>query len=462
MKQINFSDGMKPLTADMNNLHLYTEEAVYTLLQAMGGSTGGLLFEALEPTAGVVSDTLTITVAEQHFAIDGAVGLAPETTATFDVTGTDAKVAVYLLLKKAGVEDERNFISLDTDTGLLVQQDLTTIVEYDDETRVEFIDTYDGSTPDEPPLGAGDVGFVKLGSYDWDSGTTTLTYTANTSAHFTLPANVQQALTTHGVEHLSTGDDPIPVSELDNVSGGSTEGLMPNGALTAALGAVQDIVGATTFIEVASEDSNEVSGNDILPKTVTINIALDDSLAETVDGTLGVVFPTTSARAGYETRAARADHVHALIETGLISYTLLIDVPSDSTLLGQVLGPYTVSSQSSGGDGTDDIGRIVSIRVSWIPPGVSGNYYGIDCGWATIEQQGTQTIGCRSIVGGQTSFYLETGNLGLAYLTAAITTHINSTMSGNWQLGTYAKGGTLKVDVLAIRVGSHSDGVTSV
>lgn len=471
MKIINFTDGMKPLTADMNNIHLYTEDAVYTLLKAMGSSAGKVLFEAIEPTAAVDgSGVLTVSVDEQHFAIEGAVTTVPTSTSVFSgLDTTDAKVAVYFILKKQAVEEERNFISLENANNYLIQQDLTAVVAYEDVGRVETSITRDGSTPAEPMLGSQDTGFVLLGTYDWDYLTEELTFTLNTAEVFTLPANFQQPVTDHASSHIPGGGDEMQLADLGNVSGGSEPGLMPAGALTATLGSIQDIVATDDFLEIVTTGDNAVSGNTIDPKTVEIHLALDGSLEQKEDGTLGVVFLPASATAGTTSVPSRSNHIHSLVETGVISYSLTTAIPQDGSLLGKMLGPYTVTSAFSGGAGTSDVGRIISVKVSWIPPGIAGNYYGIDCGWSVVSEAGRETVGCRPIIMGRSAFYLETGNKGLAYLTQVMIDHINGITNGisgtlprsqpNWLSGTYADGGRIRVDVVAIRVGSHSDQV---
>ena len=54
MKQVNFTQGMKPTVQDLNDLHNLTEEALYRLLQALAGSTGKVLFDNSAP--GVTVD----------------------------------------------------------------------------------------------------------------------------------------------------------------------------------------------------------------------------------------------------------------------------------------------------------------------------------------------------------------------------------------------------------------------
>lgn len=466
MKRVHFSDGMKPLTADMNKLHLNTEDAIAELLGAVGGSSDKLLFESEEPTASVDGTTglLTIDVPAQHFAISGAISSIPETQYVLDVSGTDAKVAIYFVVNKLGVEDQRNFISLDNTTQLIIQQDLTTVVEYQDNPRVEFIATTDGTIPEAPPMGAGDLGYVLLGTYDWIDATDTLTFTGNIADAFTLPANVQQALSTHGSQHLPGGNDPIPVSALGNVSGGSSAGLAPNGCLRAALGSIQGIVAAddSTFIDIVDSGNNSISGNDITEKVTTIGINVNESLTTDANNALGLNFLSGSARAGFSARPARSDHVHALIETGIISQTIVITLPPDQSINGTIIGPYTISSVSSGGAGTVDVSRIVSVNLSWIPPGVSGTNFGIACGWNVYSANGIKTVGCRPIVTGQTTFEVEIGSEGTAYLTQSTINKINTLVTPSWLLGPNAYGGKLKVDIVAIRLGAHTDTVATV
>jgi hypothetical protein len=456
MKQVNFTQGMKPTVQDLNDLHNLTEDALFTLLRALAGSTGKVLFDNSGPSVSIDFGTqkLTLSISPRYFAINGAIGLTPLTVNQFDVS-EDFQVGIFFILKKSAVEAIRNFLSLDSSQEILIQQDLT-----EDSARIEYTIRNDLITSIEDPILADDdVGYVKLGDLTFNSATQAYTFAQNTVDTVVLPVSASQPVNVHGSSHVN-GPDFIPAASLANVPGGSTLGLVPQGGLTAILGSIQDIVPATSsaFIEVSNSGTNDVDGSFIDQKISTINLKLADSLTSVDDGQqgvmLGVTFRTASTLNGIEDVSARADHAHPLVKSGLVarSYSLAIDATS---AYGEVIGPYRVEPAAGEDTGTNTVGRIVAVRVGWRPPNKPDRYL-VDTGWCVVNESNrpVETVGCRAIVASRDTFYLELGEAGVAIVTQGLA----SELAAVWQTGgRYAKSGHIVVDVLALRAGSFSD-----
>lgn len=464
MNKVHFIDGVKPLTSDMNDLHNFTEDGVYELLKAIGGSTGKLLFNPTEPTTSILSSVLYITVPSQYFAIGGAVTSVVETSISYALSA-DTYIGVYFVLKKDPIQEERNFLSLDDPSNILILQDLTATVRYEDLGRVVFTRS-STSTIAEPLLGETDVDFVQLGYYSYTHSSTTLVYTPNESDVFSLPAGIATAVPGHGLTHIKGAADAIPDANINSgVTGGSTSGLLPEGGLTAVLGSIQEVAAATdsTYIQLSEEGTNAVDGNGIDSRTLTIGIRTDESLTTVADSegdaALGLNFLPASVLNGISDRPARVGHLHSLSQMGVILHSLSVDMNSFSDY-GTVIGPFTVSSTNSGGSGVSDVGRILNISVTWLPPGVSDNsHYGVSCDWSIINDPLPASIGCRAIIASSNTFYLEIGEQGFAYLTQATINKINQNSNPQWAFGNYATSGKIRMDVMAARIGSFTNTV---
>ena len=462
MNKVNFTQGMKPTVQDLNDLHNLTEDSLFSLLKALAGSTGKILFDNSDPSIAVDFGTqkLTLSISARYFAINGAIGHSPLTVSTFDVD-EDFQVGIFFIIKKTGTESVRNFLSLDSAQTVLIQQDLTTVVRYEDVSRVEYTLRNDLTTSIEDPILADDdIGFVKLGQLSFNSATQEYTYSKNTSDTVVLPASASQPVDVHGSTHVN-GPDFIPAAELANVIGGSTVGLVPQGALTAILDSIQEIRPASTpsYIEISTSGTNEPSGQTIDPKIATINLKLANSLTPLDDGQqglmLGVAFRTAGDLSGTEETAARSDHSHPLINTGLISrsFELAID---DTSPYGQVIGPYTFEPAIGDNLSNDSVvGRIVSARVGWRPPNTSSRYL-VETGWCVINESNrpVETVGCRIIVASKNTFYIELGEAGVAVVTAGLALELAAAYATG---GRYAKNGHIVVDLLGLRAGSFTD-----
>ena len=372
----------------------------------------------------------------------------------------DFQVGIFFILKKTAVEAIRNFLSLDSSQEVLIQQDLTTVVRYEDTARVEYTIRNDLVTSVEDPIIADDdVGFVKLGDLTYNTVTAAYSFSTNTLDTVILPISASQPVNVHGSSHVN-GPDFIPAATLANVPGGSTLGLVLQGGLTAILGAVQSITPASSssFIEVSTSGTNEADGSYIDPKTATVNLKLADSLTALDDGQqgtmLGVSFRAAGTLNGVEETAARADHAHPLVKSGLVSrsYSLAID---DTSAYGEVIGPYKVEPAVGEDTGTNTVGRIIAVRVGWRPPNKPERYL-VDTGWCVVNESNRpiETVGCRAIISSRDTFYLELGEAGVAIVSQGLATELATV----WQTGgRYAKTGHIVIDVLALRAGSFSD-----
>jgi len=447
MKKVHFVAGVKPLVSDMNNLHTYTEEALFSLLQAVGGSSGRLLFNATPPVYSANNNIITITVPYQFFAVEGAVSYVPETQWTRSTT-TDLVLGIYFILKKAPIPEERNFLSLNPDS-IAVQQDLTTPVAFEDIGRVEVtVGTVITNPPEEPVLGAGDVGFVQLGFLTYNLNTGGFVYTGNSADLFTLPAATAQPAQPHAASHLST--DRIPDAAVNpGVDGGSTEGLLPRGGLTTLIGAIQDIQPTPTssFVEVVYTGDNAPSGNTTEPKVALLHVNLASSLAAVVEDQaikLGVNFKPASAVAGTSKQSARADHIHGLTEFGLIVMSQTI---SDLSIF--VSGSFTVPSVGASGT----VGKIISVTPYWVPPNAPANFYGVPCGWLLVSNPAAQTLGCRASITGSNTFFVEKGAAGAALITSELITKLAQD-NIIWDNGQFAITGSIRLEILAARAGT--------
>lgn len=461
MKKVNFTQGMKPTVADLNDLHNLTEDALYRLLQALAGSTGKVLFDNSDPSISVDFGTqqLVLSISSRYFAINGSIGFTPATVNTFDVS-EDFQLGIFFIIKKNGIEATRNFLSLDSSQEVLIQQDLTAVVRYEDISRVEYTVRNDLFTSVEDPILADDdVGFVKFGELSFNSATQAYLFTKNTTDTVIFPLSASQPVTEHGSTHVN-GPDFIPAAAIAAVPGGSSLGLVPQGGLTAILDAVQEVRPSTSseFIEVSTSGTNEPDGDTIDPKIATINLKLAESLTSLDDGQqgvmLGVAYRTANATNGIEELAARADHIHPLISTGLVSRSYVLAI-NDASAYGQIIGPYRVEPAVGEAAGTNTVGRIVAVRVGWRPPNKPDRYL-VDSGWCVVNESNrpVETVGCRAIIASRDTFYLELGEAGVAIVSQGLATELGAA----WQTGgRYAKVGHIVIDVLALRAGAFTD-----
>jgi hypothetical protein len=472
MKKLAFADGQKPITSDLTSIHGFTEEGVKMLLEAIGGTNAKLLFEAYPPVAASDETTLTIDVTSQHFAIDGAIATVADDSVDIAIAG-DLQVGVFLILSKEPTEELRNFLTLNPD-NVLVQQDVVTEIYSTDTGRIEYITVNDlVSTMPTPSLGAADVGYIRLATVLCAEGTPdVVTVVPNTLELYTIPPGAAGAVTTHASSHLPGGSDAVQVASLSgSEDGGSTVGFMPNGALTSALSAVQEVEAddLSTFLTISTAGDNAAQTDGTIDsKTVTLGLQYDGSLTvRSVSGTdkLGVAFSAAGPANGNTYRAAHSNHKHALIDTGIIYQSFTLDATS-FTAFGSIIGPYTVTATQSGGSNiAGELGQIIHISARWLPPNLTGNNsgYGIDAPYTVLTLTGSlpATVGIRPIISANDKFYLEIGDLGFAYLSSAAIAQMNTVSNPNWTAGNYAMFGRIQIDVIALRAESYLAGTSS-
>jgi hypothetical protein len=473
MKNLKFADGQKPITSDLNAIHGFTEDGLKTLLAAIGGTNSKLLFEAYPPVATSDETTLSIAVTSQHFAIDGAIATVASDSVDITIAG-NMQVGIFFILSKDPTEELRNFLTLNPD-NVLVQQDILTEIYSTDAGRIEYITVSDLISPiPTPALGATDVGYIQLASVSCAIGTPdVVTVVPNSLELYTIPPGAAGAVTVHASSHLPAGNDPIQVSSLSGAeTGGSSVGLMPNGALTAAMSAVQEVEvdDLTTFLTISTSGDNEAqTTGDIDSKIVTIGFSYDASLTiRDVGGLphLGVAFSAAGSANGDTYRAAHSNHKHALIDTGIIYQSFTLDATNFSAF-GTIIGPYTVTATQSGGSNlASELGQIIHISTRWIPPNLTGSNggYAIDTPYTVLAPSGQlpATIGIRAIITAADKFNLEIGELGFAYLSSAVIAQMNTVSNPNWAAGNYANvGGKIQIDVIALRAEAYVAGTSS-
>jgi hypothetical protein len=466
MKKIRFTPGMKPLTSDMNAIHDLTEDALALLITALGGSnTGKVLFDNLSVSAAISGTDLTITVPQQFFAVQGAVGQVGLQSQIVDTAGADVQVGVYLILSDAGQTPEtRNYISVEPSSGTLIQQDLSTTVFTDTAARVAYVTVPNISdNVDAPPLGESDIGYVRLGTvkFDEDQGVgSQISLVNNTTDLYQLPAGTQINVNTHAASHLPTGSDAIQSASIDgSADGGSLPGLVPDGALTAVLGSVQDVLPASAapYISITRSGDNTVVDQGISEKTITLDVIKDGSLTtRDVNGTqsLAVSYLAANPTAGVALTAARSDHTHLLSQSGFVYQELTYSLTGSD--LGSII-PFIVDPTTTQ-DPDAVIASIVSVSVYWAPPNLktASLLNKLDTGWWKETANGT--VGARVHITGSGTFNLELGEGGVTHLTSAVIAMINDSTFG-WVSSTYSGSnypatGQLKMQIIGLRAGA--------
>ncbi len=471
MKKLRFADGMKPLTADMDQLHDLTEEALGTVIQALtGGSSGKVLFSNLPPAAvyDAGAGTLTITVLAQHYALSGVVVQQQTTEPSVAAGTTDLQVGVFLIAGTEGVVATRNFLTLDPASDQIIQQDLTHELFTLNSSRV-FLTTVSDLTTQvpEPTLGADDLGFVRLGTVRFTQATGAVIIDKNTVDTYSLPTGTTVPTTAHGASHLPGGVDEVAVATLSgSSSGGSAAGLLPAGGLSAILGAVQSVVAADSapYIQVLTDGNNAPDGSLINAKRTTLALHLHQSLTTTDSGgqtALTVAHKPATPLNGTSDQSARADHGHALVESGLIFQQITLDM----TLAKKgSITPFTVTPAASGST-TATIAKIISVVAMWQPANIKAGLENrsIETGWSVFPYAGsTSSVGCRVLVTGKNTLNLEIGSLGAAFASGAAIQSINDVVGGGanaWTNPLYAGGeftttGKIFLFVTALRAGS--------
>jgi hypothetical protein len=468
MKKLRFTSGMKPLTSDMNAIHDLTEDAIASLITALGGSsTGKVLFDNFPPSASISGDslTLTITVPQQRLAVQGAVGLVGLQTHVVDTGGSDIQVGVFLILSDANQTPEtRNFISVDPGSATLIQQDLSTTVFTDTSSRVAYVTASDlAQNLQAPPLGEGDIDYVRLATvqFDFSAGLgNQITIVTNNVDLYSLPAGTQASISDHAASHLPGGGDVIQEAAIDgSAPGGSIPGLAPDGALTAIIGSVQDVLPAVgaQYLTVTRTGDNTVDGTSIDEKTITLDIEKDGSLTtRDVNGrqSLAVNYLAASDNSGAALTAARSDHIHLLSQSGFVYQELTHTLISGD--LGTII-PFIVNPVSSQ-DPNAAIASIISVHMYWAPPNLKTNTLENKILSSWWREASIGTVGARAQITGASTFNLELGEGGVTFLTQKDIDTINDVSTGwvssDYTGAQYPSTGVIKMLVIGLRAGA--------
>lgn len=461
MKKQRFAKGVKPTVADFNNLHDFTEEGVDTLLRALASSESGkILFDNLAPSASISGTTLTVTVPAQYFAINGAIAEVQETVRTF-FADTDFQIAVDLVIRKDPLTEERSFTVIDPPSQVVINESKQTQVQTIDQARIVWsVNKQLAVTIPNPVLSATDSGFVRLATIKYDISETVgnqISITKNSNDLFVLPSGISVPVDSHAAQHLSNGSDPLQVASLSaSEVGGSTEGVMPKGALTAALNGIAtiEVSDQTPFLVASDSGSNSANSVVSTPKKITLTLNIHDSLTTHEDDTikLGANFLPPTAVNGFSDFVARQDHTHKLAEGGFIWYQTELDLADVD--LGDIVN-FQVTSQNSGI--TASIVRIHGVNVFWQPPNIKAGFEArcVSASWNIVFDAGSnKTLGARPLLTGPDTFSLEIGELGVALTNAGLLSAISQWTNPAYNSGEYATTGLLKIQVLALRNGS--------
>ena len=338
MKRQRFTAGVKPLSEDLNGLNENVESALSDFFNIFGGSSGTVLFNRNNPivvNVGGTNTDLQVTTPSNTMAVTGAVEASTTYTETLPITAADLLVEVYFIVRRLDVQATRNFLSVDASTGSSIVQDLETSVCDITEIEVIYLSSSNiADVLDPPVLGPDELGFIHLGSLVYLDSDNSVTFTEDLTSDFTLPSGVSVLATPHADQHLSTGTDPIQLAVTTAAPEGSLEGLMPEGALAASLGGIQDLVAETgsTFLSFATTGDNLVTAGTFDPKQAIATLNLSPSLTAEVTNsvpTLGVKYLAQGQVNGTSDFAARSDHEHTLLQSGFIIQQKTIEVTAD-------------------------------------------------------------------------------------------------------------------------------------
>jgi len=456
---------MKPLQSDLNALGENTESAFHALLQVFTNNTEGVLFDALLPVVTLDTTDLTILTPAQSVSIRGSVESLLDYSEIFDLDDgmsglLDLRVEVYFVFNRVPVTATRNFLSVDPTRNVTILQNAEAEIATIIQPSVVYLWTNDLGDPSQVPLlGPMGVGYIKLATVTYAGG---ITVTSEPLNSFTLPDSLIVPVQLHGSSHLPGGLDPIPLAELSNTTVyGSTAGLMPLGAYSLAMNSVSDLIPGqdSPFFVFSTVGSNEVVENTFNPKLIRVSLRTDPSL--TISGVsggqaLGVKFGVAGPNTGISSEAARRDHIHALSESGLVVVNLSQDI--DEFDSGTI-----ITREITAGDLPNNVrlAQILDVKYYWEPPNLDpveshdDNLVAVPWMVTQIAGSGLSTLGVRTNILSKTTFQMEIGAYGLAYLTQAMQTEIQSWTSPQYSHGTYPKLGTLHIVVLALREGAN-------
>lgn len=406
MRLQRFPAGVKPLESDLNALSDNALDGIQDLISVFSGNSGGsVLFQSTDPITAVASDVLTITTPSQRVAIGGAVETSSDYFETFDVSSDDRYVEIFFVISRNPVTATRNFLSLDTNSGSTILQNLEAEIAEVTNIRVVYLTQTTvpggGSNSLQLSLNSNDLGFARLGSVFHDTSEGTTVFTEDTSFGFTFPSEPTVTI------------PPTPVvSATEN-------GLMTPSLRETTLLAVTDVSGATDspFLSFAAVGDNTTADK----KAMRASLSYGEGLTVT-QGSLAPDFLIASAANGTTTKVARADHVHALSQTGILR------ISKEFQLTGNLLGNLqTINITSADLPENVELAEILAIEMFWAPTQTTEGR--VEIFWNQLPSGGT--IGARALissVGSQVGAELsiEIGSVGVVELTGAALALVDS------------------------------------
>ena len=427
MRLQRFPAGVKPLESDLNALSDNSLEGIQDLISVFSGaSSGSVLFDATPPIAAVADDVLTVTAPSQRVSVGGAVETSSDYFESYDVSANDRYVEIFFIISRAPVTATRNFLSLDTNSGSTILQNLEAEIAEITNIRVVFLTQTTlpgggGVNTLVPTLTSNDLGFARLGSVSYDRNAASTTFTPDETFKFQFPIPPDITIPT-----------PDPVSSTEN-------GLMTPALLSITLGAVQEVYSDvdSPFLSFAATNTNGLRG-------YSASLAVGEGLT-TQNERLVPDFRTPSAANGQTTKVARADHTHALSQSGVVRVEKSFGLTANlfNNLRGVTITAADLPEQV-------ELAAIMAVELFWAP---SLNHPGrVELGWCHLPGGGT--VGARAFISSVTDLSIEIGSLGALDLSNSAARTLVSEWT-NLSVDTFPSTGTIYVSILALRNGAN-------
>jgi hypothetical protein len=430
MRLQRFPAGVKPLEADLNALSDNSLEGIQDLIAVFSGnSSGSVLFDATGPDATVVDNVLSVTAPGQRVAIGGAVETSATYFEAYDVSSTSRYVEIFFVISRAPVTATRNFLSLDTDSGSTILQNLLAEIAEITNVRVVFLTQTSvpvgGYNSLELTLNANDLGFARLGSVFYDQPLDDTTIELDDTFKFAFPS-----------------DPTLEIPEVPVVDG-SSNGLMTPALRATTLGALQQINvdSDSPFLSFAGAGDNGAEG----AKRVTASLSYGEGMT-VQNGQLAPDFLIPSAANGQTTKVARADHVHALSQSGIVRVVKSFSLSANrfGQLAEVTIGPGDLPENVT-------ISEIMNVELMWAPS--QSNPGRVELGWVNLSGGGT--VGARAYISDPTTVRIEIGSLGAVEFTSPAAIELVESWNNNQSVGAYPSTGTIYVNILGLRDGAN-------
>lgn len=428
MRLQRFPAGVKPLESDLNSLSDNALDGIQDLISVFSGtSSGSVLFDATAPITDVTDDVLTVTTPSQRVSVTGAVETSADYFETFDVSSTDRYVEIFFVISRNPVTATRNFLSLDTDSGSTILQNMEAEIAEITNIRVMYLtqSTLPGAANGlVPALNANDLGYARLGSVSHDRNNATTTFVGDPTFVFRLPVDI-------------AAGDPVVIPPVN----GQESGLMTPQLYSMTLTALQEVTADSDSPFLSFAGTTSPAGL----RGVSASLATGEGLTVDQNG-LAPDFLVPTAANGQTTKVARADHIHALSQSGIVRVAKSFALTSNSAGSLQEL-TITSADLPSG----VNLATIMSIELMWGPnPNDPGR---VQLGWT--EASGGGTVGARAYVSSNTRLHIEIGNLGVLALGTPGARSLVEDWMGGLSADTYPSTGTVYVNILGLREGAN-------